>query len=182
MPMEIRDVSTNTTWLETLSDSLSRGLAGRISRKSFVGRVSRGAVAATLGGAGATLFMTESAEAHANPCANGCSVQCSRHPSWGANSCPSGTCECGCWCISVSTGVCGSGLKEWCDCCGGDFCLPQGCTCISACGTTYPSCCNHKVWAEGCGSADWHIACRYSKCVSSSQCEHINSVCAGAAC
>src|SRR5919198_3035737 len=48
-----------TTRAEGLTDVLARGLAAKISRRSFFGRLGKGAVVATLGGSGAALLMPE---------------------------------------------------------------------------------------------------------------------------
>lgn len=160
----------NATLLETFSKHSSTYLAGRVSRRSFMGRLGRGAIAATLGGAGATLLLNQRAEAHTCPCSNcGNSIGCGTLTGV-QGSCPSDTCQCGCWCINVSSDKCASGIREWCDCCGGCAEGSGGCRCVNG----IPTCCYHKEWPEGCGSADTHIKCRYHKCVSSSQCERFS--------
>ncbi len=179
MTSQIQEISTNTTRTEALSDAISRRIAARISRRSFLGRVGKGAIAASLGGAVAESLLNPPTALAVCSGIN-CSVQCSHLPGWGSNTCPTGTCECGCWCIN---GPGCANYKEWCDCCGGDYCNPHGCRCISSCGTTYPSCCLTKDWSpQGCGNSTWHIACRTSKCVTGAQCEVFSNECAGQGC
>lgn len=171
MSTEIREVSESVTHLESLSNRASRRLAGRISRRSFMGRVGKGAIAATLGSAGANLLLAP-AIAHDNPCQAGCSIGCATLT--GSNNCPSGSCNCGCWCIRVPSGTCSSTYREWCDCCGG---CQGNLKCVEGSdGLTHPSCYNHKAWPEGCD--DLHIKCRRHRCVSLSDCERVNTVCA----
>lgn len=152
-----------TTRAETLTDVLARGLATKISRRSFFGRLGKGAVVATLGGSGAALLMPEAAWAHSCPSGCDCSESVTCATLTGSNSCPSGTCECGCWLVSDCTHCGGSTncWKWWCDCCGGGYCNGgANCRCVGG----HPSCCNHKTHSGGCGDSSWHIACRKSFC------------------
>ena len=154
---------TNGTVLEAAASRATRGLAGRISRRSFVGRAGLGIVAASVGGSGTALLFPASAAAHTCPGGCDCSESVTCATLTGANACPSGTCECGCWTVSDCT-HCSSEpncTKSWCDCCGGDYCNPNPCNCVGG----HPSCCNHKTHSGGCGVLNqWHIACRKSFC------------------
>jgi hypothetical protein len=153
------------TYLESLSNRLARGLATRVSRRSAVGRLGRGAIAVSLGSAGAAIFVGGAA-AHTCNCSN-CSnsVRCECLPG-GSNNCPSGSCQCGWWC--VSDGTCPSGHKFWIDCCGGCN-SGQACNCVVDCvdGQQRPTCCHHKEWGCGCGTVGSefsHIKCRIHVC------------------
>lgn len=164
----------NDSQLENLHESISRALAGRISRRSFMGRLGKGMIAASLGTAGGVLVRAESAEGSHGGCPSGCtkcacSVSCSYLPGWNQASCPTngyGTCACGSWCFS--TAECGSGIRRWTDCCGINYCNVNpggGCRCISS--VSRPACCYHKTYGGGCGDSNSIIACRSHQCVSS---------------
>jgi hypothetical protein len=152
------------TLLEHAVNRGSAALAKRVSRRAFVARVGLGSVALTLGEAGAMLLAPDVALADACPGCADCSdsVQCSLI-NGGVDSCPSGTCECGCWTVT-DCNVCPGQpncTKSWCDCCGGDFCIPAGgCQCSHG----RPMCCYFKKWPGGCGQSSWHIACRHHRC------------------
>jgi hypothetical protein len=152
--------STNS---EALSGAIARRLAMKLSRRSFIGRIGKGTVALSLGGAGAALILPEAAWAHSCPGGCDCSHSVTCGALTGSNSCPSGTCECGCWTVT-DCGTCSNSpgcLKYWCDCCGGDYCHGGAqCRCVGG----SPSCCIHKTWSGGCGDSSWHIACRKSIC------------------
>lgn len=156
------------TKLERYSKVATTRLARSVSRRSFIGRVGRGAIAASLGSAGAALLANNSALAHTGGCgcADGCglSVSCDNLPGHMHNSCPSGSCGCGCWCCST-TG-CASGYREWCDCCG-------GCSGGAGCANGKPTCYNHAVWSNGC-NGHIHIKCRRKNCVPRSSCGAID--------
>jgi len=155
-----------TTYLEDFGDAVARGLAARVSRRSAIGRIGRGAVAVSLGGAGAALFAPNAA---ATSCTGVNSTRCECLVG-GSNSCPSDTCACGWWCVSDAT--CASGHKFWTDCCGG--CNDgANCACVYDCvdGALRPYCCNLKEWGCGCGTVGSqysHIKCRIHTCGSCS--------------
>lgn len=173
--IEIHEVSDAGSRLEIAAESVSRKLANTISRRSFLGRLGIGAIAATLGNGASVLIFPEEAAAHTNPCQSGCSISCGTLT--GSNACPAGTCNAGCWCVRVSTSICQSTLRHFCDCAGGDYCGSHPCHCVTGTdGLTHPSCCLHKLWPDGCGVVDeWHIACRVIDCLNS--CNRINSIC-----
>lgn len=171
MPREIKETSVPPTRIEYLAGGFSRHLAGRISRRSFMGSVGRGAIAATMGTL-ATPFLIRPALAHTNSCQSFCSASC--RALTGSNSCPSGSCNCGCWCIRVSSSTCSSTYREWCDCCGGCGDSDRGCI-NGTDNLTHPTCLLHKEWPEGC--SDTHIKCRFHRCVSQSSCERVNTEC-----
>jgi|SRR6478752_4625338 len=157
---ELPKVKRNSS-LEELSESISRSLAGRVSRRSFLGRLSQGAVVASLGTGGLALIRPEEASA----CAHNCTVNCVDLPGHNHNSCPSNfyaTCACGAWCFS--DGACESGVRRWEDCCGINYCSDAGgCQCVAG---GYPTCCNTKVYNQGCGTAGVSLnVCRLRYCI-----------------
>lgn len=181
MPLEITDASPTTTRAEQVSDLIARSLAQHVSRRSFLGRLGKGVVAASLGAAGAEALLRPPTALGVNCGVNNCSVQCSHLPGWNQNACPTGTCECGCWCLISANPGCPNSHTQWCDCCGGSYCNGgANCKCVSSCGTTYPSCCLTKDWSGGCGDSSWHIACRKSNCRSSGC--NFHDDCLGQAC
>lgn len=87
------------------SDSLAR----RISRRSFLARTTRTAIAVVMGSAGATLLLADPAAAHtggcgtcSGSCCGSLSVLCSNLPGHNQNSCPGQTVNCGYWQVSDS--------------------------------------------------------------------------------
>jgi hypothetical protein len=164
------------TWVEEVADSISRSLAGRVSRRSFIGRVGLGAVAASLGSVGAAITRSESAWAGHASCPSGCSCACSTQcgnvfPGNPGGTCPSPTCKCGTWCFQDS--VCGSGYRRYDDCCSINWCNANGgCKCVAGRG----SCCNHKAYPEGCGDSASIIVCRTLQCVPLSSCVRVPNV------
>src|SRR5215471_17348082 len=95
---------------------LTRWLAERTPRRSFLGKVGRGLVASAVGGTAALSVFSESALA--SSCGYDHSVTCGCLT--GHSGCPSGTCECGCWQTCGSRCPCGgsgNNVVNWCDCC-----------------------------------------------------------------
>jgi hypothetical protein len=148
------------TRLEGIANRVSRRLAMRVTRRSFIGRLGAGATVALLGAEAANLIASPSS---ALACSSGCSTGCLELDGWKKNSCPTGSCDSGCWCITVPQSTCSTGLKRWCDCTGG---CSHGadCHCNS---NGAPTCCNHKFWGGGCGDSDDYIKCRHWNCVAS---------------
>lgn len=149
--------------VESWTDAASRNLANRISRRSMISRLGKTAMALTLGSAGVSL-LADPASAHFSPTCGSCSgsccssnsVLCANLPGHNANSCPSGSCECGYWTVS-QPGCPGTGLRKWTDCClGGDPCTCPGGT---------PSNCRHKTYSQGCTDCWHHIRCRKYVCL-----------------
>lgn len=158
----------NDSMLEELSESISRALAARVSRRSFLGRMSTGAVAASIGTTAVVLTRPPAAAA----CTHNCSISCVDLT--GSNNCPSNrytTCTCGSWCFSDSG--CASGIRRWEDCCGINYCnVAGGCRCVSG----YPTCCNTKTYSDGCGTVGQSVVvCRLRFCVTN--CTVINNYC-----
>ena len=166
--------------LGTASGSAARYIANRMSRRSFLGRLGQGAIVTAMGTSGLTL-LAQSAFAHSpNPCVCGqctgdngncCSrdsIGCGSLPGWNdSNNCPPGSELCGCWTVTVSSGTCASGIREWCDCCKGCG-TPANCQCITGDdGLTHPSCCRHKFYTGFQANACDHIRCRRRRCVGS---------------
>jgi hypothetical protein len=136
---------------------LSKTLARRTPRRSFLGTMGRLTVAAgaggAVGGAGALLW-AEPASATALVCGGAThSAYCGCSSS--TTSCPSGSCQCGCW--AVCTTVCDPVLTYYCDCC-----VSPSCSCTCPCG---PRCCFRKEWSGGCGTVgSSKIRCRIRFC------------------
>jgi hypothetical protein len=135
---------------------VSQALARRTPRRSFLGTMGRLAIAAgaggAVGGAGALLW-AEPASATATVCGGAThSAYCGCSSS--TTSCPSGSCQCGCW--AVCNSVCTPVLTYYCDCC-----ATSSCSCTCPCG---PRCCFTKEWSGGCGSSSSRIRCRIRFC------------------
>jgi hypothetical protein len=168
----MRNNGTSTTHLERVSESVTRSLAGRTSRRSFIGRLGKGAVAASLGSAGVALLRAP-ASAFALPC-SGCSIACRYLRDWNQNSCPTNSCMCGSWVIHVLTTTCSSGYRRWTDCCNSGWCGAHGgerCDTSELDGSSHPTCHNPKDYPntvnDTCGSSTTKIVCRKHNCVSS---------------
>jgi len=167
-----------TSALEILGATVSRSMAAKLSRRSFVGRLGQGVIALTFGAAGATLFRPASASALScsDSSCDPCSIACEHLNGFsGGNKCPNGTCDCGSWTVSLSTsGLCPQNLRRWIDCCDkGSWCANHGgpnCNSVGTDGRHKPSCCNHKEWG-GCPfdscTGTGVIVCRRHICVSS---------------
>lgn len=137
---------------------LTRWLAERTPRRSFFGKTGRSLVAASVGGTLALAVYPESADAANCGCCCDVSVSCGCLT--GNNSCPSGTCECGCW--STCGPQCGHNTMYWCDCCNLNS---DHYACISYC-SNHPSNCFYKEWSGGCYTGH-AIHCRHYTCSSS---------------
>ena len=139
---------------------LSRAIARRTSRRSFLGRVGRTAVVLSLGSAG-VMLREEPAWASCGDCIGNCcgsdSIFCFNLPG-GQNACPSGTCECGSW--TEADSHCPAGFKRFTDCCG-NCASGKDCACIN--GT--PTCCRHKTHSGGCDGCSSFIKCRIVACI-----------------
>ena len=147
---------------------LTRWLADRTPRRAFLGRIGRGLVASSVGGAAALSLFTERAYAGGCGCYGDVSVSCDCLPG-GTNACPSGTCECGCWttCTSMCTGC---NNTQWCDCCNTSAGTPS---CVQGCGPDpgRPKNCFNKEWSGGCGTVNQtQIRCRHWFCSTGSAC------------
>ena len=162
-------MTKTATRLEWHSETATRALAGKLSRRSFLGRVGRGAIAITLGAQGMRLLTPSLAIADHHPCPSGCdcscSVSCNYLPGWNSNSCPNwpnGTCRCGSWCFNDNT--CASGMRRWIDCCNTGWCGNHGgCKCIES--KNRPTCCNDRAYSNGdCSPSPGLIVCRIQTC------------------
>jgi hypothetical protein len=141
------------SWFGRASESLSRSLATRFSRRSFLGNVGRGSL--VLAGAGAGSLSLGAGPAQASICGHTSSISC--YDLTGSNSCPGTSCGCGYWRICSSDNCQYS--KVWSDCC-----YPNGsCSCTCNTPTGEPSCCFPKEWAQGCGG-DLYVKCRRWYC------------------
>lgn len=136
---------------------LTRHIAAKSPRRSFLGKLGRLSLAAVAGSAAAVRLLEETAYGHSSCCGASHSVSCSCLT--GVNGCPSGTCECGCW--SACDAKCGDRVTRWCDCCD-----TSGCTkdCVAGCNNE-PKCCFHKPYSGGCGTiGETHVRCRKWSC------------------
>lgn len=144
------------------TQQLTRWVASKTPRRSFLGLAGRLTLAVVGGGAAGLLLWEETAYA-GGCCGASNSVGCKCLT--GVNLCPSGTCECGCW--TACTPQCGALTTHWCDCCDTSGCNTQ---CISGCNNK-PKCCFPKEWRGGCGSRDQTIIrCRHYECGPGAQC------------
>ena len=158
-------MTSTDTMLEGMAGSISRALAGKLTRRSALTRIGRYGVALSLGSAGLGL-LAEDANAHtccSTCCCGNCSWSgascCGSDSVWcstlnGVNACPSGSCGCGSWVV----GTCSNGQTlRYADCCGGCN-NGSDCRCVSGA----PSCCRHQLHTNGscndCGGN--HIKCR----------------------
>jgi hypothetical protein len=150
--------------LERAGEHWSRRLAATRSRRSFLGMV--GGAGVTLA-AGVELLNSEALATHqcSGGCCSGNSTTC--YDYYHSNSCPSWTCECGYWDVcGTTTPPCGGStpIKRWRDCCDGQ------CDQLRCCGGA-PSCCNKKVYSQGCGTVgSTRIRCRYWTCHTTAAC------------
>lgn len=147
--------------LDTMTESATRSLADRFSRRSLLASVGKGGMVLSLGGVAAAA-LPDDAQAHLGcPCAScGHSVTC--FDLTGSNSCPSGTDGCGWWTVCASPCTY---RKVWSDCCStGSACdNPQ---CVNG----SPSCYLHKTWSCGCCSGSAHVKCRRWYCTGGGSC------------
>lgn len=147
---------------DSLVETVTRRIARRFTRRSFIGQVGRGSVALTVGGAVAALEAAPALGNHGNAfCEGTTSITCGNL--YGINNCQAvGGCTCGYW--IASGGICAPQNTLWADCCGG--CNGGAdCRCISSGGVWRPTCCNSKAYSGGCGvSPDSHIRCRVYNC------------------
>lgn len=150
--------------VEQLGERVSRQLASRFSRRSFIGSVGRGSIVLTLGG-GAFAARASIAGAHANPCAEGLSVSC--HQLTGQNVCPSGTCGCGYWELCGQPECAANYAMRWRDCCVTDAGWCEG---RRRCVNNAPSCYHHKEYPQGCRNNIGAIRCRAWQCVYNAKC------------
>jgi hypothetical protein len=161
-------IGTDIGKLEETSGSLTRALASRTSRRSFMGRLGRGAIAASLGAAGAQLLAPAAAQAVGCGSCSGCSIGCGNLNQWNRNSCPPGSCSCGSWVIRVASSTCSSTLRRWTDCCNTGWCGDHAggnCNSIGDDGRRHPSCCNPREYFNGSCNANGRIVCRRHSCV-----------------
>jgi hypothetical protein len=161
---------SDATRLESASAHAARSLANHMSRRSFLSRIGQGAIVLSLGRFAFDAFnnpVLAHSTCNCGACTGDCcsaahSIGCDTLT--GSNSCPNGSWLCGCWTVNNST--CGSGIREWCDCCGGCG-TPANCRCVTGTdGGSYPACCRHKFYQGGSGNSCDHIKCRRHRCVS----------------
>lgn len=151
--------------VDQFSESATRALADRFSRRSLLGGVGRGGIAMSLGGLAGVAALDDTAEAHtvSCPCSGGCGNSVTCYDLTGSNSCPSGTDGCGWWTVCASP--C-SYRKVWSDCCSTGSGCDGGARCVSG----SPSCYHHKTYGCGCCSSSAHIKCRRWYCTGGGSC------------
>lgn len=163
--MRFAQESAKEDLVDRLAASMSRTMAMKFARRSFLGRVGVYATAA-VGGAASTLLLQEPALALA-PANCGCngdtSVTCVCLT--GTNACPSGTCECGCW-TACNTDFCAlPNSVSFCDCCNTSS---HSSTCVQDC-SSKPSNCFGQEWTGTC-SPGFTIRCRQYSCHGNPSC------------
>ena len=145
--MSIEDVMVKRGVVNGAFETLSRSLAARYSRRSFLGRVGLSTVAASVGTSAVALLTPEAAfAAESDWCAN----------VMGTSFCDTTYgCYCGCWNVSSCS---------FCDCCDkGSWCSSHGGCKSSGFGTV--TCCNPKEHlGQGCGVSTTKIICRDGFC------------------
>jgi hypothetical protein len=169
--------------LQSVTANLSKNVASRVSRRSFLGRVGR--LTMVMAAAGTVVGMTaEEAFALQCDCAgrdcdagcsgnrtapSGCrgtghSVTCRGLTGVGGR-CPDNTVGCGSWsCGNCS--ACASGVRIWTDCCATGQCSgASSCRCVrDTDGVLRRTCCNKKCYAGGGSNCSHFIRCRYARC------------------
>jgi hypothetical protein len=149
---------------DVASERFARGLASRITRRSFLGDVAKAGMALAVAGGVVGFAGVEEAEAtHCGGCASctpSLSITC--RALTGTNACPDGSCRCGWW--DVAGGPCGD-CTRWHDCCFG--CGGSGTCRHNDQGECAPTCCNRKDYCGGCGTRfQTRIKCRMYTCPS----------------
>lgn len=129
----------------------SMRLANSVSRRGFLGGVTKG-MTVFLGGSAASVLLAQRADAtHVNE-----SIYCENDPSVGYNGCPN--CNGGCW--YECDNKCGDRATKWCDCCRG---CAEGChTHQAPNGHNGYSCCFTGYCGSGCSGKK--VTCRYYSC------------------
>jgi hypothetical protein len=154
--------------LANVTEQASLAVSRRVSRRSFLGRFMKTAIAVSLGSAGAEILLSRQAEAHA-ACYSGCtgasccaefSVRCGNLPGHMDNSCPNDSFACGYWDDNTED-PCFGGTTRWTDCCGGCGGGGADCQCVNG----HPSCCRHKDYPQQQGDCTDHIKCRRYRCL-----------------
>lgn len=149
---------------ERVGERLSRGLAGRHSRRSFLGGVGRGSLVLAAGGS-ALALRPAGASAHNSPCREGYATTC--HQLTGTNACPSNTCGCGFWQSCGHPECPPHYMMRWRDCC---VRPPSWCEGRRRCVSDAPTCYNHKHYPHGCSENVGAIRCRAWECVYNQSC------------
>lgn len=170
--------------LQSVTANLSKNVASRVSRRSFLGRVGR--LTMVMAAAGTVVGITaDEASALQCDCAgrvgdanctgnrtapSGCrdtghSVTCLGLTGTGGQ-CPPNTVACGSWPCNCPTSVCASGTRIWTDCCASGQCSgASSCRCVrDTDGVLRRTCCNKKFYANGGSNCSHFIRCRYARC------------------
>jgi len=150
--------------LDHLAGGFSRAMATRFTRRSFFGKVGLYATAAVVGGTASTLLWQEPALAatctDGSASCNGATTSVTCQCLTGLNTCPSGTCECGCWTVCNPSICAFPNAVAWCDCCNTSR-HSAGC----ACGKP-KNCFPKEHFCSTCGcNPGFSIRCRKHECV-----------------
>jgi hypothetical protein len=109
--------------IDTVTESMSRRLGTRLSRRSFFGRLGAGLA---LAGGGSLALRTGVAFGEEFACCGCATCGYSSTCQTEGGACPSGTCACGSWLLCNCTGTRGMVMRRYRDCCaactGGCFC------------------------------------------------------------
>lgn len=174
-------VTKDRSSIEGFALRIAHNSAGRISRRSMLGRIGKYALVLSGGGAVAALMATPADAALECDCRDSCTAECTGSKKCNCTacghsvtcnalagttaSCPGYTAECGSWSCGCSN--CPSGRKIWTDCCptGGECNSGANCSCVvDKDGVSRPTCCYKKCYPGGHGGCGHFIACRYGRC------------------
>jgi len=162
------NVSAETA-LDRASTLMTRATASYFPRRSFFGKVGRYTVAAAIGIAAPSILWPDAAYATTG-CWDGGGASCNGQNSvtcgclTGVNTCPSDTCQCGCWAACDSSKCPFPASVQFCDCCHQNGVTPHS-SCASAACSHKPTNCFRKEHPGGCGSVGQNvIRCRMYSC------------------
>lgn len=173
--------------IERTTGAAAAFLASRMSRRSFLGRVTKYSVASVAGAAGAGILVNPAlatltcdfsftcdsgcAGDRRPPCGAGRSITClgytgSNCPSTGGTggTCPNCSTACGSWHFSCPS--CPSGIKTFTDCCATCDQCSAASSCVCKCdidGVQRAHCCFKHCWKGGQSGCNY-VVCRTQNC------------------
>jgi hypothetical protein len=174
---------------EGAAGALAKSVAGRVSRRSFIGRLAKYCLVAIGSSTVADMIFSQAYALNCDcagaPQGTGCSqfrscsgctashsVTCkgltgSGCPATGGTggSCPSCTTACGSW-VCTNCPSCGGGSRVWTDCCATCGQCTGASTCQPVCdvdGASRATCCTPHYYTGGPGGCPY-IVCRYEQC------------------